>query len=226
MTKCFETRWLEKTNSSQIRERFLLENNLTLDKAIEIARNIDHAVRDAKSLSGQMSATCAEVQSKSLSPLLQASKSSTGPPPSTFRQSDVKLCIRCGSSRHLANSPECPAIDKTCSSCGKLRHFARVCRRRSGFGTSNTIRKITDPAREDRNDVNVICTSSETSSGTQTENITCNVMVNDIPISMIVDTASDVSIMNVHIFDMYFVREALFSCTSTFKSYTNSSVNN
>ena len=38
-----------------------------------------------------------------------------------------RSCFHCGSDKHLANAMECPTI-KTCKTCNKKGHFARVCR--------------------------------------------------------------------------------------------------
>uniref|UniRef100_A0A3B3BXF5 CCHC-type domain-containing protein n=1 Tax=Oryzias melastigma TaxID=30732 RepID=A0A3B3BXF5_ORYME len=45
--------------------------------------------------------------------------------PSSKRE---KCCFRCGSSTHLADSPDCPARKVTCRNCNKPGHFARVCK--------------------------------------------------------------------------------------------------
>lgn len=47
-------------------------------------------------------------------------------------------CIRCGSWKHLANSPMCPARDKICGEgqnggCGKRGHFHRQCEKFNAF---------------------------------------------------------------------------------------------
>ena len=41
-------------------------------------------------------------------------------------KSQQKTCYRCGGEFPHAN--KCPALGKTCSSCGKTDHFSRVCR--------------------------------------------------------------------------------------------------
>lgn len=38
-----------------------------------------------------------------------------------------KSCFLCGSDRHLANSPQCPAAKVHSNLCNKKGHFARVC---------------------------------------------------------------------------------------------------
>lgn len=44
------------------------------------------------------------------------------------KNKDGRKCYRCDSDQHMANSPKCPAANKTCNSCSKTGHFAKVCR--------------------------------------------------------------------------------------------------
>ena len=39
----------------------------------------------------------------------------------------VAVAVRCGSDKHLAKFPPCPAAKATCKSCHKTGHFAHVC---------------------------------------------------------------------------------------------------
>ncbi|GFO26931.1 retrovirus-related pol polyprotein from transposon opus [Plakobranchus ocellatus] len=43
------------------------------------------------------------------------------------RQPGTLICINCGRRGHRANDTSCPALNQTCSLCGKLGHFKRVC---------------------------------------------------------------------------------------------------
>ncbi|XP_072141017.1 uncharacterized protein [Dermacentor andersoni] len=40
-------------------------------------------------------------------------------------------CYRCGSPHHIASDPGCPAKHVSCHACGKVGHFASVCRSRN-----------------------------------------------------------------------------------------------
>ena len=47
------------------------------------------------------------------------------------------ICYCCGNVGHRAKDPRCPAEGMSCNNCGKLGHFARVCRSRSNQKDQN-----------------------------------------------------------------------------------------
>lgn len=96
---------VEKAYSGHIRERLLLEDGLTLNKAIQIANQVESAARDASTLS-QTDMPVREVK--------RLPKREGGCPTSTSGQSKgetkaihTRKCYRCGSDKHLANSTKC-----------------------------------------------------------------------------------------------------------------------
>lgn len=44
------------------------------------------------------------------------------------RQVPDMLCTNCGKPGHYPKEPSCPAFGKQCDECGRLHHFAAVCR--------------------------------------------------------------------------------------------------
>lgn len=111
-----------------IRERLLLEPELTLDKALTIASQVESAVQQAKAIAANDSVPVQAIQPRSqfnkskYKQHARANKSSAATPARS------RSCFRCGSDKHLANSSQCPAAKATCKSCHKVGHFARVCR--------------------------------------------------------------------------------------------------
>lgn len=122
---------VEHVNSHRVRERLLLETDLTLDKAITIATQMEAAGEQAKIISNQTLVPVQAIQATSVpavdrykrklpvDPLSVPSKSSA-----TFL---TRACYRCGSRKHLANDSRCPAVSVNCNNCQKLGHFSRVC---------------------------------------------------------------------------------------------------
>lgn len=98
---------IAKTSSLHIRERLLLETDLTLQKAITIASQIaETAVAEAKAMAPATEATVQVVQRR------------TNLNPSA-------LPARCGSNSHLDT---CSARNANCKQCGKIGHVVTVCR--------------------------------------------------------------------------------------------------
>ena len=54
---------VEKTNSARIQERLLVESDLKFDNAIKLARLVETAVKEVKSMSAE-SRMCAKINSK------------------------------------------------------------------------------------------------------------------------------------------------------------------
>ena len=49
-----------------------------------------------------------------------------------FTSDERKQCTHCGNQPdHQPRTPKCPAFRKTCSQCGTLHHFGRVCMKRT-----------------------------------------------------------------------------------------------
>ncbi|KAJ8046478.1 hypothetical protein HOLleu_05158 [Holothuria leucospilota] len=211
---------VEKTTSTKLRERLLLEKDLTLTKAITLARNMEQALREASSMcpNGKPIST-AEVRKKGVQP-----PSSAG----TKRQ-----CYRCGSNKHLANSRDCKAVDAVCRGCNKKGHFEKMCRQRKVRAIGEnlpTAAPTNHPAvspsfNQADNEPQVLQTVNNVEHDTKVRpNVSCILNFNGADIPVVVDTASDVTLMNIDTFDLYFVREALQPCTTSITSYTSNKI--
>ncbi|KAJ8018291.1 hypothetical protein HOLleu_43793 [Holothuria leucospilota] len=211
---------VEKTTSTKLRERLLLEKDLTLTKAITLARNMEQALREASSMcpNGKPIST-AEVRKKGVQP-----PSSAG----TKRQ-----CYRCGSNKHLANSRDCKAVDAVCRGCNKKGHFEKMCRQRKVRAIGEnlpTAAPTNHPAvspsfNQADNEPQVLQTVNNGEHDTKVRpNVSCILNFNGADIPVVVDTASDVTLMNIDTFDLYFVREALQPCTTSITSYTSNKI--
>ena len=106
---------VEKTASSRVRERLLMEKDLTLDIAITVARQIEQAIKDSKAITAHPAADAVN--------RVHSSKYSAPP-------SRKGACFCCGEEGHWAKNPQCPALRATCDVCGKVGHLPKVCRSR------------------------------------------------------------------------------------------------
>ena len=171
---------VEKTNSTRIRERLLMEEDLTLDRALALARRTEAAIADAKAISVADTKPVAaiQVQKKARKPQYKGAQKMDG----------TMLCYRCGSADHKANDKSCPAKDCKCNSCGKVGHYSRVCK-----SSQQLVNEVTVPESSVLS-VGHCCT-------VDTAKLMCNVTVT-VPdteqtctVRLLVDTGSSVSIL-------------------------------
>jgi len=107
----------------KLREKLLMEKDLTLNKALDIAQ---YALEGSRWCNQFEEMNIKEVHfnkdkySKNFNP-----KVSNFKPNNSFNKS--KKCYRCGSHKHVASFLKCPAIKITCNNCSKLGHFAKFC---------------------------------------------------------------------------------------------------
>lgn len=179
----------------RICERLLLEPDLTLEKTISIARQIESAVADAKVI--------AEGESKQVAAIQKQEKTRMHKNKTRIKSKDDKRvrgqqqCYRCGSANHLANDKSCPAKDCKCRTCGKIGHFSKVCKTASKSVNEVCLPEVTvlcvnDCHIDDGAPVGTFTIATPTSP-TQT----CT-------IRMMVDTGSGASILPQHIFKEHF----------------------
>ena len=121
---------VDKCHSKDLRRRFLRETDLTLDKALSIARAIEASNRNAALMESTDRAPVNTLRTSSH----RSNKFQARPKPKPRSNGDAlrassatPVCFCCSSVGHKAKDPSCPAKDKTCSHCAKMGHFQRVC---------------------------------------------------------------------------------------------------
>ena len=216
---------VEKTNSPQVRERLLLEGGLTLERTVQLASQVESAIREAKSLATVDSAT-PKVDKVYKKYKGQKSHARGKPKYATSDQTQNQKgkCYRCGSSQHMANSSNCPAKDKKCSNCHIKGHFAKVCRQQYVHYTefSDHSDYNSDDERCPRPRPRILATYVI---NRVQPDILYDLEINGVTIpNLIVDTASDASLLNVNTYDQCFVREAMEPCTDVLISYTSKKI--
>ncbi|CAI5683364.1 unnamed protein product [Oreochromis niloticus] len=180
---------VEKTNNARIRERLLMEEDLTLDRALEIARRTEAAIADAKAIAvGETKPVAAvQVQKKMRKPKYKAAK-----------KADTALtCYRCGSADHKANDKSCPAKDCKCNTCGKIGHFSRVCK-----SSHKPVNEVTVP------EMCVLtvdsCVSSDPAKLMCPVTVTVPNTAQACTVKLLVDTGSGISILPEHVYSTNF----------------------
>ena len=112
-----------------LREKLLLEKNLTLDRAVEIAKHASEGTKWADTFNETSVAIKKEVN-------FSRSKNNSKYPRGKYTNK-VKSCYRCGSNNHLANDKKCPAVNAKCKNCTKIGHFAKYCLTKSKVDSSD-----------------------------------------------------------------------------------------
>uniref|UniRef100_A0A3B3WSA7 CCHC-type domain-containing protein n=1 Tax=Poecilia mexicana TaxID=48701 RepID=A0A3B3WSA7_9TELE len=209
---------IEGVANTRIRDRLLLEPDLTLAKATTLALQIESGLRDANVLSDATAASAsAPVRAVQKQPKQSrrwdTKKKPPDPAPATTQAAaNRRSCFRCGSFNHLANKPSCPAAKMTCNKCGKVGHFSRVCR-----STRKEVREvvINEPTVLYMNNAvqdKILCTVQ----------VTVNGRCKDV--ELIVDTGSSVSIIPENIYQTYFSECVLTEPTFALVTYAKEKI--
>ena len=131
----------------KLSERMQMDKDLTLDKAINMARQSEEIKRQQTSLRGD---TCAK-EARSVDRVAFKGKQQYQKKPIPRAQKErgkyvnsekSKQCRKCGKSPSHPPS-QCPANDITCRGCGKKGHYQRVCL------SSKTVNVVEEDSEED-----------------------------------------------------------------------------
>ena len=110
------------TSSVRLRRK-AIEQNLSLEGLLKAARSMETADERTSEIDKQQSHALGRHNNKTRD---DREENSNGPPKIGYRNTKCGLCG--GSYPHRGM---CPAQGKKCMSCGKLNHFAKVCRSKS-----------------------------------------------------------------------------------------------
>lgn len=207
---------IERVANIRIRDRLLLEPDLTLAKAITLAQQIESGLRDANVLSDATAAASAPVRAVQKQPKpsrrWDTRKKQPDPALAMAKAAGSRSCFRCGSFNHLANKPSCPAAKMTCNKCGKMGHFSRVCRSAQKEVREVVINEPTVLYMNNAVQDKILCTVQVTVNGRCKE------------VELIVDTGSSVSIIPEDIYRTCFSECVLTEPTFALVSYAKEKI--
>ncbi|CAL9706462.1 unnamed protein product [Knipowitschia caucasica] len=202
---------ISNTYLSAVRDKLLLEDNLTLDKAVTVATQVEAAVKNATLLTANRHVPAAPIQAVGASRSFIRGRRDTNPAKTSAHDrtrqvsnaSRQRKCFRCGSNKHLASDRTCPAASVQCNSCGKKGHFAKVCR--SSTKTVNEIQDVVVP------ELAILRIDDVKLAAAAFDKLTCTVNIeapkgNGHSLELIVDTGAAVSILPESIYRKYFGR--------------------
>ena len=110
-----------------------------------------------------------------------------------------KVCYRCGSQAHLANSSSCPALNKACNKCKKTGHFSKMCHSKP---TSKVVQSVDVVTDYDQFKSHSDCSPSHAeifSVDSDSKVLTRDVQICDLTVRAIVDTGASVNIISASI---------------------------
>lgn len=109
---------VEHVNGHRVRERLLLETDLTLDKTITIATQMEEAGEQGKIISNQTSVHVQGIQAMSVPAVDRYKRKLSVNPLSVHSKSCAtfltRACYLFGSTKHLTNDSRCPADSVNC----------------------------------------------------------------------------------------------------------------
>ena len=97
----------------------------------------------------------------------------------------TKICFCCGSTKHIASAPDCPARNSECEHCHKVGHWRKVCKSFQSLGSTDNVRISSITFAASRGQLFQFCLSNSHSA------------------DVIVDTGAEVSFLNVRDFSVF-----------------------
>ncbi|UYV68677.1 K02A2.6-like [Cordylochernes scorpioides] len=188
--------------------KLMLNENLTLAKAVEIARQWEAVMREQQDLNPSTSQVDTTRKVAKQKPKASGHGKDNGR--STFRQTDsaketdegkkFPTCFNCGTTKHhYLYRDKCPAKDKVCGKCGKKGHYTNLCRRKNN--EVNAISSEETPAREK---VSYVYAVREPTLGSRKSRWKSTVRVNGTAIHFKLDPGSDVTLIPFSLYKRYF----------------------
>ena len=193
--------------SEATQKKLLLEADLTLARAVDLARSMEAAAQSTHSLKNgsDLAVGFAESQCRS--------SAAVGQP-----------CYRCGKPGHTAM--QCSFKEATCHNCGKKGHLARVCRGgkkpSKGPGVSrqaNVVDKQTSEVEEFHSEDSISYTMHHLGNRASLP-YKAVVQINQQLVEMEIDTGAAVSIISRENWRALFPRKSLSKASVTLRTYT------
>ena len=199
--------------NKKVQERLLETDDLTLSKALKIAKihetNIEQmkliSSNDVHYVGSRRERNPASRHRYAAHPV----KRTDGARPNTWRSSDDAECSKCG---RIPTRQTCPAQDKTCHNCGKPNHIVAMCRSTAPT-QSAAVRQRRRPQRVHAiNDVNydmldhesvIDCLTASVNavhSGGQPY-VTLHGGCDSVPMKCKVDTGAEINVLPITVFD-------------------------
>lgn len=196
---------IEGCLSTELRNRLLEKEDMTLDQVEKLARTLECVTQQASAITGVSAPQPAHTTSTSVCRTPHkynqkkkgkqtSGKASNNSNNTHSSGSSTKFtCYCCGNEGHRPRDPKCPAQNATCSKCKKKGHFAKVCKSRSEH-TESRPKESQQPATSVKAvyDEHVFCV--QTSTEPSDELVTCH--FGGIPTESFIDSGTKWTMMS------------------------------
>lgn len=240
LDEALRDRFLCGLRSTQIQSKLLAEGT-TLDfpKALEMSLVIENADKNVRSIHPESQiGLCGEVN------YLVKRKNNfkhnlVGPnKPKMWRDAQKQKCFRCGK---LHDYKTCPYIESVCYSCNKKGHLSNMCRLketgnkfRPKFKPNNRVNVCQSDNPEDEGSTdqdqcrpNELYTIAYAGNNSTINSFVTEMMLNNIPTEMVIDTGAVVTVMPDSVYNEKFKKTVPVLRTSNvkLKTYTGEKIN-
>ena len=184
---------------SQLRQRLMANDNLTLDEVIAEAKSAEiKKQQDPILQSNPIAADLSEIKDINDKRIPdhrrgyhKFKKRKNGKDDYRSKRKVKKPCYRCGA--QPSHPPyRCPTKDVTCSACKKRGHFAKVCK------SSKRVQSVDDGSSED--DVSVMTIGETANMVENNSKWKINVLIGNHNVKFKIDTRADVTVIPEDIF--------------------------
>ena len=204
--------------SQNLKEKLLLTPDITLDIAKNIAKTMEFGSNWVSQASSIKLENKNDVKIKQELNLNLANRDKQTGSNTSEAGSSRKCfaCSRCGSNKHASNDKACPALRKKCNKCTLTGHYAQHCKTKasridaelakSAATTSkiprqcNNIQANANDSNEENSDSSQIY-SVATINKIDVKHKYMEVRLNGMPIKMLVDCGSNVTIVTAEVFN-------------------------
>ena len=183
---------VEKTPHQRLRERFLQDQDLTLEKVLNLAESYENAQREAAVIAPAGPAAAAPATT-----VAKVTNTKRQGPRNKPAQSASDHCTNCGRTDHQPRDAACPARRVVCNACGMKGHFASWCRGGRGGSSAATAQPARRGQKPAVKELHVLACSDTTSSArlTCTLQVTAGSTTRDVPLQ--VDTGATCSLLSL-----------------------------
>ena len=197
-------------NGTVIHHRLLAEKDLDFKKAMEVDQGMETAATNVQKLT--------DTKQNSHAVNDQEHIHQTG--------TKAKSCYHCGNPGHYATT--CKYKDTVCRNCGKLGHLQKVChsnsQQKSASKNKKGIYSVEEKAEVDENPVDEETLFNINTSTGKTTPWNVVVYINNVPVSMQIDTGASVSIMSETTFKEYWPTQSSSPSQIRLCSYSGESI--